>query len=398
MALSALTLAKIAATVGKTATDENGRWIILIGVLTPLVLMIMILSSPFAIFFAIFAGDNKSEPIQYIIMTLEEEFREKVEVERNDTSVDTIELIVLGSEDNTIIDNSVDVLSFFSVLKTVVNGEEVVHFNKKDKKHLKKIFWEMNSITSDVVEKKSTIVVTDSRGNTETKEITETHKIIYVNSRSAEEMAADYDFNETALEILKQVKIDSYFMMPSNSKMYLSIEEIREIKDKLPANIEIQREVLVTKALSLVDRVNYFWGGKSYGIGVDDRWGTDMEVTSSGSSSTGTIKPYGLDCSGFISWVFMNAGATLEVIGDGTSNQWNTSTLIPKSEAKEGDLVFLAVPNTVKTNHIGIIVGKNKDGILLVAHSNSRYNGVTVNTVDEIGFIYYKRPAVLIGN
>lgn len=398
MALSALAVAKIAATIGKTVADKNGRWIILISVLTPLVLMIMILSSPFAIFFAIFAGDKKSEPIQNIIMTLEQEFREKVEVEINDTSVDTIELIVLGSEDNTIIDNSVDVLSFFSVLKTVVNGEEVVHFDKKDKKHLKKIFWEMNSITSDVVEKKSTIVVTDSSGNTETKEVTETHKIIYVNSRSAEEMAADYDFNETALEILKQVKIDSYFMMPSNSKMYLSIEEISEIQSKLPANIEIQRDVLVTKALSLVDGVNYFWGGKSYGIGVDNRWGKDIEVTSSGSSSTGTIKPYGLDCSGFISWVFINAGAPLEVIGDGTTNQWNTSTLIPKSEAKEGDLVFFAVPNTVKTNHIGIIVGKDKDGNLLVAHSSSRNNGVSVNTVDEIGFVYYKRPAVLIGN
>lgn len=54
MTLSALTVAKIAATVGKNATDENGRWIILIGVLTPLVLITLILSSPFAIFFSFF--------------------------------------------------------------------------------------------------------------------------------------------------------------------------------------------------------------------------------------------------------------------------------------------------------------------------------------------------------
>ena len=294
MALSALTVAKIAATLGKTATDENGRWIILIGVLTPLVLITLILSSPFAIFFSFFNGDNGSEPVQKIMMELEEEFRKKVEVERNDTSVDVIKLIVQGSEDNTIIDNSMDVLSFFSVLNTVRNGEEVVEFNKQDIKNLTKIFWKMNTITSEVIEKKRMIVITDSSGNTSTKEVTEVHKNIYVNSRSAVEMAVNYGFDEVEIEILKQVKIDSSLMMPSNSKTDLSTEEIREIQSKLPANIEIEREVLVTKALSLVNQVNYFWGGKSYDVGIDTRWGKNMEVTSSGSSSTGTIKPYGL--------------------------------------------------------------------------------------------------------
>jgi len=376
MALSALTVAKIAATVGKTATDENGRWIILIGVLTPLILITLILSLPFAIFFSFFNGDGGSEPVpvQNIMMGLEEEFRRKVEVERNDTSVDVIKLIVQGSEDNTIIDNSMDVLSFFSVLNTVKNGEEVVEFNKKDIKNLTKIFWEMNTMTSEVVEKKRTIVITDSNGNTSTKEVTEVHKIIYINSWSAEEMAVDYGFDQVEMEILKQVKIDSSLMMPSNSKTYLSTEEIRDIQSKIPDNIEIEREVLVDKALSLVNQVNYFWGGKSYNIGVDARWGQNMEVTSNGSSSTGTIKPYGLDCSGFISWVFINAGAPLETIGDGTTNQWNTSTLIPKIQARKGDLVFLAVPNTIKTNHIGIIVGKDEEGNLLVAQKTSGIN------------------------
>jgi hypothetical protein len=30
-------------------------------------------------------------------------------------------------------------------------------------------------------------------------------------------------------------------------------------------------------------------------------------------------------------------------------------------EATEGDLVFLAVPNTIKINHISIIVGKDAE-------------------------------------
>jgi hypothetical protein len=288
------------------------------------------------------------------------------------------------------------VLSFFSVLNTVVNGDEVVYFDKKDKKKLEKIFWKMNTITSELTKEKKIITVTDNNGNVGTKEIIKYHKIIYVDSLVAETMANKYGFNQTELDVLKEVKRSSGLIMPSNSKMYLSSEEIRCIKSKLPVGVEIKREVLVKKALSLVDKVNYFWGGKSYFIGVDKRWGKNIEVTSAGSSSTGTIKPYGLDCSGFISWVFINAGVPLEAIGDGVTNQWNTSTLIPEMEAKEGDLVFLAVPNTIKINHIGIIVGKDAVGNFLVAHSNSKSNGVTINTVDEVGFKYFKRPAVLI--
>ena len=394
MAINPLTIVKIATTIGQTATDENGRWLILIAVITPLVLVLMILSSPFAIFFGTFSSDNI--PIQNIIVDLQLVFREQIKEEQKDPLVDTIELIVLGSEDNTIIDNSVDVLSFFSVLNTIVNGDEVIEFDEEDKKYLTSIYWEMNIITSKITETKSMVIVTDENGEEYEKEVITVHKTIYVNSLLAKEMAANYDFDESELEVLKQVKVDASLIMPSSAKTYLSTKEIQEIQSKLLHGVEIKREVLVAKALSIVGQVNYFWGGKSHFLGNDKRWGKNMEVTSSGSITTGTIRPYGLDCSGYISWVFINAGAPLDAIGNGVSAQWNTSTLIPENEAKEGDLVFLAVPNTIKINHIGIIVGKDEEGNLLVAHANSKYNGITVNTVDEVGFLYIRRSALLI--
>ena len=396
MALNPLMLAKLAITIGKTATDENMRWIIFIAVLIPLILIILGLSSPFAIFFGIFNGDNGDESIQSIMVELEQELIVKIDVEENKSGFDTVEIIFLGSEDNTIIDNSVEVLSFFSVLNTVINGDEVVYFGKEDKNKLEKIFWKMNIITSKVTEEKKIITVTDNNGNIGTEEIIKYHKIIYVDSLVAETMANKYGFSKDELDVLKEVKRSSDLIMPSNSKMYLSNEDIRDIKSKIPVGVEIKREVLVKNALSLVDKVDYFWGGKSHFIGVDERWGKNIEVTSVGSSSTGTIKPCGLDCSGFISWVFINTGVPLEAIGDGVTNQWNTSRLIPETEVKEGDLVFLAVPNTIKINHIGIVVGKDKEGNFLVAHSNNKHNGVTVNIVDEVGFKYFKRPAALI--
>jgi cell wall-associated NlpC family hydrolase len=396
MALSALTLAKVATTVGKAATDENGRWIILIAILTPLILVLLVLSSPYAIFFGIFNGDSGNEPVQNILLELEQELIIKIDNEKDRSGFDSVEVIILGSEDNTIIDNSVDVLSFFSVLNTVVNGDEVVYFDKKDKQDLEEMFWEMNLISIEIVERKTTVTSINPKGHKYEKEIIRYHKIIYVDSLLAETMATKYRFNQTELDVLKEVKRSSYLIMPSNSKMYLSSEDIKKIKSRLPVGVEIEREALVKNALSLVGKVDYFWGGKSYCIGFDERWGKDIEVTSSGSASTGTVRPYGLDCSGFISWVFINAGVSLEAIGDGTTNQWNTSTLIPETEAREGDLVFLAIPNTIKINHIGIIVGKDAEGNFLVVHSNSKRNGVTVNTVDEVGFKYFKRSAVLI--
>ena len=56
----------------------------------------------------------------------------------------------------------------------------------------------------------------------------------------------------------------------------------------------------------------------SLALGWDSRWGTAMEVTASGSSSTGTVvRPYGLDRSGFVDWVFYNATNGEYVIGHG---------------------------------------------------------------------------------
>ena len=66
----------------------------------------------------------------------------------------------------------------------------------------------------------------------------------------------------------------------------------------LPKDLSPEREAVVRTACSLVGKVNYFWGGKSLVIGWDARWGELRQVTAAGSSTTGTYRPYGLDCSG----------------------------------------------------------------------------------------------------
>ena len=74
---------------------------------------------------------------------------------------------------------------------------------------------------------------------------------------------------------------------------------------------------MVETALTLYGKVNYFWGGKSLTIGWDSRWGTLQKVTAAGSSTTGTYRPYGMDCSGFVDWVFYNMTGGEYIIGHG---------------------------------------------------------------------------------
>ena len=90
------------------------------------------------------------------------------------------------------------------------------------------------------------------------------------------------------------VLADSHTMEPTGEAM--------EAWERLPDDLSMERRMVVTYALALVDKVDYFWGGKSLVLGWDDRWGELTEVTAEGSDSTGTEQPYGLDCSGFVDW------------------------------------------------------------------------------------------------
>lgn len=402
MAVDPLTIVKVATTIGKLGSSKNGRWIILIAVLTPLVLILLLLSSPFIIFSSLFSSGNGGEDIsaQAYMLELQTEFQKKIEIEQQDPDMDSIETIVMGSEDNTLIDNSVQVLSFFSVLQTTENGEQVAYLDGASKEKLEIIFWEMNQIDIEIEEERSEKTVTDAKGNTSKITVTTYHKMIIIDNLTAEKMATRYKFDTDQNQLLKEVLRSSDYILGIDGKMFLSKDEIEQIKSYLPVDYDVDRDLIVEKAKSLVGKVHYFWGGKSLAIDWDNRWGTPREVTADGSKSTGTVRAFGLDCSGYITWVFANAGLnhmTIEkTIGHGTTAQWHASTSITKMQVKKGDLAFIAVPNTRKINHIGIVVEVSEDGRILVAHCNSSINNVSIDNAETIGFRYFRRPAILI--
>lgn len=181
----------------------------------------------------------------------------------------------------------------------------------------------------------------------------------------------------------------------SSRNIELGEEELLKIMGNISENISNERLCVVLNAYSLQGKISYFWGGKSSVIGWDDRWGGQSYVTSAGSRSTGTLRPFGLDCSGYVNWVFNNAAGedTTAKVGNGTNNQWAKSTAVDGNNAKPGDLAFFA-----DVSHVGIVVGRNEAGRLLVAHCTSSQNNVVVTEAEATGFRCFRTPDIYNDN
>ena len=175
------------------------------------------------------------------------------------------------------------------------------------------------------------------------------------------------------------VLADSHTIEPTGEAM--------EVWERLPDDLSMERRMVVTYALALVDRVDYFWGGKSLVLGWDDRWGELMEVTAEGDDTTGTEQPYGLDCSGFVDWAFYNAsgGGCALGQGGGAAAQHGGCVDIEWDEVQPGDLVFYP-----EDDHVGIAAGRDGQGRMLVVHCAAGAGGVTLSCSG--GFTQAARP------
>ena len=154
-------------------------------------------------------------------------------------------------------------------------------------------------------------------------------------------------------------------------------------------NCSPMRKHILTTALSLVGKVPYFWGGKS-APGWNDAWNTPRLVTAAGSSTTGTIRPYGLDCSGFTTWVF-NTAVDVE-IGAGCNGQYPNTYAVSASELLPGDLGFLA--DEGGWGHVLIFAGYSQDGTRMWVHSSGGI-GVILNTPSYEGDLSYRRLSIV---
>lgn len=264
------------------------------------------------------------------------------------------------------------------------DGIDVFTLDEERVELLRQVFWDMCEITTAT----QTVDVPDSNPDDDVDDShTETALTITVTAKTAEQMRLEYDFSKyqnDALDILLE-NLGS-LNIPMGS-LTISQEDAIALLENLSDDLDPKRKAVVETAVQLVGRVSYFWGGKSLTLGWDDRWGVPTEVTAAGSGSTGTVRPFGLDCSGFVDWTFYNAtnGSYYPGRGGGAATQHSYCTNISWSEAQPGDLVFYP-----DDSHVGIVGGKDADGNLLIVHCSGGANGVVIT--GAAGFTSVARP------
>ena len=193
-------------------------------------------------------------------------------------------------------------------------------------------------------------------------------------------------YGEAIQKMATALKMTLYGNTGNGQAVPLTDAELIAFVDR--QNCSAARKQVLTTALSLVGKVPYFWGGKS-GPGWNDEWNTPKLVTAAGSTTSGTIRPYGLDCSGFTDWTYKTAlGVSLY---GGTQAQWDNSFAISAGELLPGDLGFLAESDGQGWNHVLIFAGYGEDGRRMWVHSSSG-EGVVLNSPGYESSLSLRRP------
>lgn len=304
-----------------------------------------------------------------------------------------LELLQAGDYDNITIQGQApdwpEVLAVFAVklAGAEVDGLDVATLDPDRVDKLTAVFWDMTAIT--VTEE--TIEHEDSDPDDDTDD-SWTEKILHITitPQTADDMRLTYAFTDYQNTALDELLSDRAALSSLAGSLAITSADLREVLAALPDDLDEARRDTVQTALQLVGKVNYFWGGKSHAIGWDSRWGQLTKVWAAGSSSTGTYRPFGLDCSGFVDWVFNNSLGYIIGHGGGVIMQHRYCTNITQAEAQPGDLAFYP-----DDSHIGIVVGRNEAGKLLVCHCASGQNNVVVTEFSASGFTAVGRPDIL---
>ena len=306
-----------------------------------------------------------SDDFASVMDEIETEYKEKNKLsDASDSRTDGL----TTSADSLLVRNWQDILAVY-VYEQSQKGVKEFTLNASSKDELAKIFAQMNPIVRD----KDNITHV-SYGNYHI------NNYIKENNISQNDRGVLKKYVETDCKLLCAIVTDAKGF----------------VRQSVGDDVSEERVNVITAAYSLVGEVGYFWDGKSTKIGEDPSWGTAEKVSAAGSASTGTVRAYGLDCSGFVTWSvingYLNQGMQSSV-GDGTSDQWEKANVVSEQDAQPGDLVFQKGPEAGSDNHVGIICGKTNAGDWIAVHCSSGKNGVTVGEAYGASFRYIRQPS-----
>lgn len=356
-----------AAARGMAAAAAAGSSVVL-ALLILVCLFGLLVASPFGILFTTEPTSEGTVALSTAIAQINQEYTEKLDALQ---SGDYDQIIVNGSPPDW-----KEVVAVFAVKTAGTDdGVDVVTLDEDRVERMRTVFWDMVSLDSKVE-------TTGQEG-----EEPKTVLTITITTKTLDEMREYYSFTDQQNNMLDELLDNLELIGGAIGNLDVTDSDAQALLASLPNNLSAERRAVIEAACTLVGKVNYFWGGKSLSIGWNPLWGTTMRVTAAGSSTTGTYRPYGLDCSGFVDWVFYNATGGTYVIGHGggTYSQHAYCTPIAWSEAQPGDLVFYP-----GDSHVGIVGGRDAGGNLLIIHCASGYNNVVITGLE--GFTSIGRP------
>lgn len=365
--------AVIAAARALAAAATAGGGVV-IAVVVVICLCGIILASPLGIFFA---GPDETtgaiSPAQAVAQ-INGELGEKISNMQAEGGYDTLE--IQGQPPPWS-----DILAVFAA-KTAgaSDGTTVAILDAANVEALRTVFWDMTKLASSSRE-------VEHPASGDTPAWTEQILTVTITARTPDDMRVFYSFTEEQNAALDELLANSDMLAALAGDLTISDVTAKKLLADLPADLDPERRAVVETACRLVGKVNYFWGGKSLVIGWDSRWGQLTKVWADGSSTTGTYLPYGLDCSGFVDWVFYNVTDGEYVIGHGggAHMQHTYCTPISWNEAQPGDLVFYP-----GDEHVGIVGGRDESGNLLIIHCAFSQNNVVITGLE--GFTAIGRP------
>ena len=369
------TIGRGIASAASSIVAAGGGAVVLVLILT-MILVAAIVASPFGILFSNESREAGVVPLSAAVAQVNYEFNERLEALQTADDYDSIS--VTGQ-----LADWIEVLAVFAVKVAGSNDADAADVATMDADRialLKAVFWDMTVIKTEV----ETI---NHPGSGDDDGWTERNLYITITAKTAEEMKTEYHFNRNQIAALDELLEQRDLLRELIEDAYSVSGDTAALIRGLPEDLSPEREAVVRTACSLVGKVNYFWGGKSLVIGWDARWGELRQVTAAGSSTTGTYRPYGLDCSGFVDWVFFNQSGGSYVIGHGggATMQHSYCTDISWADAQPGDLVFYP-----DNSHVGIVGGRDANGELLIIHCASGYNNVVITGKE--GFTSVGRP------
>lgn len=369
------TIGRGIASAASSIVAAGGGTVVLV-LLLMVILVAAIVASPFGILFSNESREAGVVPISAAVAQVNYDFNERLKALQTADDYDSIS--VTGQPADWI-----EVLAVFAVKVAGSNDADAADVATMDADRiarLKAVFWDMTTIAHR-------IEVIHHPGSGDDDGWTERNLYITITAKTAEEMKTAYHFNRNQIAALDELLEQRDLLHELIEDVYSVSGDTAALLRDLPESLSPEREAVVRSACSLVGKVNYFWGGKSLVIGWDARWGELRQVTAAGSSTTGTYRPYGTDCSGFVDWVFYNATGGDYIIGHGggAMMQHTYCTPILWEDAQPGDLVFYP-----EDNHVGMVGGWDEDGNILIIHCASGYNNVVITGKD--GFTSVGRP------